>query len=134
MLLFIATKSKVIVQLIEDYVKAHSEGNDTFKLDTWVNDSNFKAVPTILEKNNQRWIEYVNSCNESDRRDLSICCNSVLKIIQSMEIKTDIQVQNTKSYQSDRLRNAYDIRNKDPNTLTIYQKEQLKRYQQSTNR
>ena len=66
MLLFIATKSKVIVQLIEDYVKAHSEGNDTFKLDTWVNDSNFKAIPTILEHDKGKWVNYVNSCNESE--------------------------------------------------------------------
>ena len=49
-----------------------------------------------------------------------------------MESKTDIQLQNDRKYQADRLRNAYDIRNKDPNTLTIYQKEQLKRFQEVT--
>ena len=48
-----------------------------------------------------------------------------------MESKTDIQIQNNKSYMADRLRNAFDIRNKDPKTLTIYQKELLKRYQES---
>ena len=30
------------------------------------------------------------------------------------------------------LRNAFDIRNKDPSTLTFYQREQLKRYQEAT--
>ena len=113
------------------YIEAHSEGNDTFKLDTWVNDSNFKAVPTILEKNKEKWINYIQNCDQDERRELTISCNSVLKIIQSMESKTDIQIQNHKSYDADRLRSAFDIRNKDPKTLTIYQKEQLKRYQEA---
>ena len=49
-----------------------------------------------------------------------------------MESKTDIQLSNSQSFQADRLRNAFDIRNKDPATLTIYQREQLKRYQEAT--
>jgi hypothetical protein len=57
----------------------------------------------------------------------------VLKIIRDLESKTEIQIQNDKSYAADRLRNAYDIRNKDPSTLTIYQREQLKRYEQARN-
>ena len=121
------------MQLIEDYVKAHSEGNDTFKLDTWVHDSNFKAVPTILEKNNQKWIDYVNSCNEVERRDLTISCNFVLRTIHDITSKTDIQVRNEKTVQYDRLRNACDIRNRDPSTLTIYQRELLERYTTSNN-
>ena len=48
-----------------------------------------------------------------------------------MESKSDIQLSNHKSYDADRLRNSYDIRNKDPSTLTIYQREQLKRYQEA---
>jgi hypothetical protein len=63
--------------------------------------------------------------------ELTISCNSVLKIIQGLESKSDIQLSNHKSYDADRLRNSYDIRNKDPNTLTIYQREQLKRYQEA---
>ena len=63
--------------------------------------------------------------------ELTISCNSALKIIQGLESKSDIQLSNHKSYDADRLRNSYDIRNKDPNTLTIYQREQLKRYQEA---
>ena len=116
-----------------------SEGNDTFKLDIWTKDSEFKAVPTILEKDKEKWYRYVQSCNEDERRDLTIACNSVLKIIQNLELKiiqnpelkTDTQLSNNRSYEADRLRNSYDIRNKDPATLTIYQKELLKRYQEA---
>ena len=39
-------KSEIIVSLIEEYVKAHSAGNDSFKLDNWSEDPEFKAVPT----------------------------------------------------------------------------------------
>ena len=49
-----------------------------------------------------------------------------------MELKTDMQIQNNKSYAADTLRSAFDIRNKDPNSLAIYQREQLKRYQEAT--
>ena len=108
-----------------------SEGNDTFKLDIWTKDSEFKAVPTILEKDKEKWYRYVQSRNEDERRDLTIACNSVLKIIQNPELKTDTQLSNNRSYEADRLRNSYDIRNKDPATLTIYQKELLKRYQEA---
>ena len=108
-----------------------SEGNDTFKLDIWTKDSEFKAVPTILERDKEKWYSYVQSCNEDERRDLTIACNSVLKIIQNPELKTDTLLSNNRSYEADRLRNSYDIRNKDPATLTIYQKELLKRYQEA---
>ena len=41
--------------------------------------------------------------NEVERKELTISCNSVLKIIQNLESKTDTQLQNSISYQTDRL-------------------------------
>ena len=75
-------------------------------------------------------VDFIQNCNEVERR-VNYICNSALKIIQGLESKSDIQLSNHKSYDADRLRNSYDIRNKDPNTLTIYQREQLKRYQEA---
>ena len=124
--------SEIVRKAIDEYIEKHAEGNDTFRLDTWVNNSEFKAVPTILERDGEKWFKYVQSCNEVERRELTICCNSELKIIQSLELKTDTHLQNNKSYETDRLRNSFDIRNKDPATLTIYQREQLKRYQEAS--
>ena len=98
------------------------------------NQSNLLTIPSILDKNKQKWIDYITNnscCDEHQRKEIIIGCNSVLKIIQSMESQTDIQVSNDKSFQYDRIRNSFDIRNKDPSTLTIYQREQLKRYQQA---
>lgn len=50
-----------------------------------------------------------------------------------MESKTDIEISNHKTIQYDRLRQSHDIRNKDPNTLTIYQRELLTRYREASN-
>ena len=54
--------SEIVRKAIVEYIEKHVEGNDTFKLDTWVQDSDFKAVPTISEKNKGKWIDYVKSC------------------------------------------------------------------------
>ena len=74
--------------------------------------SNFIAVQTNLEKNKQRWIDYVNSGNNDERRNLTISCNFVLMTIQNLKYKTETQLQNNKSYETDRLRNNFDIRTK----------------------
>jgi hypothetical protein len=59
-------KSEIIVSLIEDYVKAHSSGNNTFKLDNWSEDPNFVAVPTILA-DPQKWFRYLSDCSPEER-------------------------------------------------------------------
>ena len=51
-------------------------------------------------------------------------------MIHDLESKTDIQVSKDKTVQYDRLRNSYDIRNRDPKTLNTYQLSQLKRYEE----
>ena len=37
--------SEIVRKAINEYIEKHSEGNDSFRLDIWVNDSTFKAVP-----------------------------------------------------------------------------------------
>jgi hypothetical protein len=59
-------KSEIIIALIEEYVKAHSSGNDSFKLDNWQEDPDFKAVPTILS-DPQIWYKYLQDCTPEDR-------------------------------------------------------------------
>lgn len=58
-------KSEIIIQLIEEYVKAHSNGNDSFKLDNWNEDPTFQAVPTILA-DPTKWYQYLNGCDKQD--------------------------------------------------------------------
>lgn len=59
-------KSEIIIGLIEEYVKAHTTGNDSFKLDNWQADPTFQAVPTILS-DPQTWFKYLQDCTPEDR-------------------------------------------------------------------
>lgn len=59
-------KSEIIMTLIEEFVKAHASGNDTFKLDNWQDDPTFQAVPTILA-DPQDWFKYLTDCKSDER-------------------------------------------------------------------
>lgn len=74
-------RSELIVELIEEYVKAHSSGNDSFKLDNWQQDPEFKAVPTILAPT-QKWYSYLNDCDKEDLTKIAISAKNILKQIE----------------------------------------------------
>lgn len=60
------SRSKLIMELIEQYVQAHSSGNDSFKLDNWQEDPEFQAVPTIFS-DPQKWFRYLSDCTPEER-------------------------------------------------------------------
>lgn len=60
------SQSEVLVHLIEEYVKAHGSGNDSFKLDNWQEDPGFQAVPTIFS-DPQKWYRYLQDCTPEER-------------------------------------------------------------------
>jgi hypothetical protein len=68
--------NSMIQNFMEDYIKAHGEGNSTFKLDTWTEDPNFKAVPTILA-NNEQWHNYIDDCTKTEKLKLLKSVNDV---------------------------------------------------------
>ncbi|HEX7178880.1 MAG TPA: hypothetical protein VF220_04080 [Nitrososphaeraceae archaeon] len=47
---------------IHDYIASHDEGNDTFTLETWQDDPQFKAIPTLFS-DDDKWINYIQSSN-----------------------------------------------------------------------
>jgi hypothetical protein len=59
-------KSEIIIALIEEYVKAHAAGNDSFKLDNWQADPEFQAAPTIFS-DPQKWFRYLTDCTTEER-------------------------------------------------------------------
>ena len=75
------SKSELLVSIMEDYVKAHGEGNATFKLDTWTEDPGFKAMPTLLGKDSS-WFEYEKECTEEELTKIAIAANARLKEIR----------------------------------------------------
>jgi len=74
-------RSEIIVSLIEEYVRSHSSGNDSFKLDNWQEDPDFKAVPTILAPT-QKWYSYLNDCDKDDLTKIAISAKNILKQIE----------------------------------------------------
>lgn len=61
--------TEVIRAAVLDYVKAHGSGNETFRLDDWTKDPDFKAVPTILS-DPTIWYQYLNDCSPDERNKI----------------------------------------------------------------
>jgi hypothetical protein len=73
--------NSIIQNFMEDYIKAHGEGNSTFKLDKWAEDPNFKAMPTLLGKDSS-WFEYEKECSEEELTKIAIAANTRLREIR----------------------------------------------------
>ena len=58
--------SKVIIALMEDYVKKHGSGNPSFTLDQFIDES-FMAWPALT--NEEGWDKYFER-NKSDKKDI----------------------------------------------------------------
>ena len=58
-------RSQLIVDLIEEYVKNHSSGNSTFKIDDF-QDPNFRAMPATMSSN---WHIYIRKHMDRKERD-----------------------------------------------------------------
>jgi len=63
--------SPVARKAILEYIEHHKEGNNTFKLDTWNEDPEFKAVPTISSKP-ETWYKYLNECTDKERLNIQV--------------------------------------------------------------
>lgn len=70
------TRSELVCNLIKDYVKAHSEGNSTFKLDKWQEDPEFKAIPTLLS-DPDKWFDYISECSDSELTKIGVMSNKI---------------------------------------------------------
>ena len=71
------SRSEMIVSLIEEYVRAHGSGNDSFKLDNWQDDPEFQAVPTILAEK-EKWDSYLEECNDEELTKIAISAKQIL--------------------------------------------------------
>lgn len=58
------SKSEIFREAIEEYIRNHKEGNDTFQLDDWQTDPNFKAIPTLLGPDDKWSLCFKNSSDE----------------------------------------------------------------------
>jgi hypothetical protein len=78
--------SEIIVNVLEEYVKAHSSGNNTFKLDSWQENPGFQAVPTISSPS-ETWFNYLSDCDKEELTDIAISCKDRLRQIEHFRNK-----------------------------------------------
>ena len=56
--------SDILRLAVQEYIRNHKEGNDTFQLDDWQTDPNFKAIPTLLGPDDKWSLCFKNSSDE----------------------------------------------------------------------
>jgi hypothetical protein len=57
--------SDILRLAIQEYIMNHKEGNDTFKMDDWQTDPNFKAIPTLLGPDD-KWMLCLKNCSDEE--------------------------------------------------------------------
>jgi hypothetical protein len=73
--------SEIVRKAVDEFIKSHQEGNDTFRLDKWQEDPEFQAVPTILAPT-QKWYSYLNDCDKDDLTKIAVSAKNILKQIE----------------------------------------------------
>lgn len=63
-----------------NYIKAHGSGNPSYEITQWVNDKDFRAVPTILA-GDDTWDKYLKDCDKNEWLKLSVRATHILNTI-----------------------------------------------------
>ena len=82
---------------LAEYVRQHKEGNDHFKLDTWQEDPDFRAMPTILASKD-KWNEYIKQCNDQELTKLSIQSIHITEFISHTRTQRKLKKWTTAIY------------------------------------
>jgi hypothetical protein len=57
--------NEMLNKAVNEYIEHHKEGNETFTLDVWQDDPDFKAIPTLYATD-EKWINHIKECNNVD--------------------------------------------------------------------
>lgn len=61
--------SRLIISLLEAFVKTHAAGNPSFELNKWIEQPEFVGDPAVREQND-KWDRYLETCEENDLQAL----------------------------------------------------------------
>lgn len=76
------SKSELAMDLIEQYVKNHSAGNSTFKIDDF-QDPNFKAMPATMSSQ-EKWSKFIREhTNKEERMELDKIIKYIISEIEA---------------------------------------------------
>ena len=77
------SKTAILRLAVLEYIKAHGNGNSTFKLDNWTDNPNYKAAPTIYA-DTDNWDKYLENCSPKALEELhfrfSRCASKIEEI------------------------------------------------------
>lgn len=59
----------ILNDLIVEYVKTHGDGNPNFEITKWVDNEDFKVIPSLWNTV-ANWDKYLNKCNGKELEDI----------------------------------------------------------------
>jgi len=77
-------QSRLLVSIVEEYVKKHSDGNPSFTIDQF-QDPGFQAVPAYFSKK-EKWINNYKNSNEKDKTKLRMQAMDMLKWFRMVDV------------------------------------------------
>ena len=77
---------------MRDVIKNHSTGNDQFKIDQWVSESDMKAVPAFNSKR-ETWINYLPKLNPNELDEFKIQLEKINKSVP-------LTIENSEKYKN----------------------------------
>lgn len=80
--------SHLIMELMTEYVKNHSSGNSTFKIDEFVNKSDFLIAPAF-DTDPQKWRKFYEDSTSDDRLKLKTQITGILKHINNVDFNSE---------------------------------------------
>jgi len=87
--------SPIARKAILEYIKNHGEGNDTFKLEGWIENPEFQAVPTLFA-DYEKWTNYYKDSNPQDRLKVRISLVRIFNMIKGVEFDEGVRVKDIK--------------------------------------
>lgn len=122
--------SAVTRKAVQDYIKIHAAGNDSYTLNMWNDNIGFMALPALLESQS-KWIKYIQ--DEVDQKALREIQRQVKFLDQQIRSRLaqweedPSEIKRINRRKLEKFIKSNDIRLKDPKTLSLT--DQIRRKQ-----
>lgn len=78
-------KTQIGRDAVLEYIKNHSEGNSAYKIDEWVTNPKFQALPSFYAPI-EKWGEFYKQCDEKEKTQLRIRFNDIFEMAKNIEL------------------------------------------------
>ena len=116
------SQSELIIELIEQYVKAHAAGNPNFRIEDWASNTELIAIPALMS-DRQKLADYV---KKEDAKELAKVLAQLeflrREIRNQLETIPEKEAKAAKGRVNQKFINKHDLRKKDPNKMGYWEK------------